>query len=152
MLIFDVKVSPYAVKPQAQSPLEEACDDGIMVSISQQSSSLRIYARNTQTLFNKVYLANETHLWKSQQTVHEESFDIIFQIGQQKKDGTAIIEFEEQRYSIKVQFNMITSNAVFLQQSNQEHISDDDGYQSRQLNYQPSFDTSFTMQNVYLGK
>ena len=34
MLIFDVKASPYAVKPWAQSPLEEACDDGLMLSIT----------------------------------------------------------------------------------------------------------------------
>jgi hypothetical protein len=81
MLVFDVKSRPYAVKHKAQSTLEEASDDGLMLSISQQSSFLRIYARNIQTSFNKVYLANETHLWKSLYTVHDEIDNIIFRIG-----------------------------------------------------------------------
>ena len=152
MLVFDVKPSPYAVKPQAQSPLEEACDDGLMLSISKQSSLLRIYARNPYTLFNRVYWANEKHLWKSLQTAYDEIDNIMFQIGKQIKDGTALIELEVPRYSIIVQFNMISSNAVFLQKSYQEHMSEVNGYLARQLNNLPKFDTTFTTQNVHLGE
>jgi hypothetical protein len=65
MLLFDVKANPYPVKPKTQSPFEEACDDGIMVTIVPYSSNLRIYTTNDQTGFNKVFWANETHIWES---------------------------------------------------------------------------------------
>jgi hypothetical protein len=81
MLLFDVKANPYPVKPKAQSPLEEACDDGIMLTIISYSSHLRIYTANAQTGFNRVYSANDTHIWESFQTVHGERNNIFFEIG-----------------------------------------------------------------------
>jgi hypothetical protein len=51
--------------------------------------------------------------------------------------------------SIKVWFNMITSKALFLQNLNQEYISDVDGYQPRQL--LAVFNETFTNQSVFLG-
>lgn len=65
MLVFDVEASPYPVKPKTQSPLEEACEEGLMLSINSQSHPLHIYASNSETQFNRMYKANETHLWKS---------------------------------------------------------------------------------------
>jgi hypothetical protein len=49
-----------------------------------------------------VYWGNEKHLMKSDQEVYDEKDDIIFKIGQQIKDGTALIEFEVSNYSIRV--------------------------------------------------
>jgi hypothetical protein len=65
MLVFYVKANPYPVKPYKLLHLEEVCDEGLMLSINSQSYPLRIYTRNSKTRFNKVYRANETHLWKS---------------------------------------------------------------------------------------
>jgi hypothetical protein len=33
MLVFDVKANSYPDKPKTESPLEEACDDGLVLSI-----------------------------------------------------------------------------------------------------------------------
>lgn len=44
---------------------------------------------------------------------------------------------------------MITSKALFLQNLNQEYISDVDGYQPRQL--LAVFNETFTNQSVFLG-
>jgi hypothetical protein len=52
LLVFDVKPNPYPVKPKIQSPLEDACDDDLMLFISPQSSPLRIYTHNSKNRFN----------------------------------------------------------------------------------------------------
>ena len=65
MLLFYVKANPDPVKPKKLLPLEEACDEGLMLSINSQSYPLRIYTRNPKTRFDRVFMANETHLWKS---------------------------------------------------------------------------------------
>jgi hypothetical protein len=46
---------------------------------------------------------------------------------------------------------MITHKATFLQLTNQESISEFDGFHSRQLNVVPKFNVAFTAQSVYLG-
>ena len=76
MQVFDVVASPYPVKPKAQSPIEEACDDGLTLSICPESYHLRIYARNARTSFKSFYRANETHMWKSKKIVPDERENI----------------------------------------------------------------------------
>jgi hypothetical protein len=127
LLIFEVNPNPFPVKPKAQSPLEEACDDGLTLSICPESSPLRIYAKSERNKFKRVYKANETHMWKSKQTILDERDNIKFFKSYQKKDGTAQIIFEVPMSLIKVEFNMITHKAAFLQKSNQEHIREVDG-------------------------
>jgi hypothetical protein len=78
LLVFDVKPNPYPVLPKIQSPFDDACDDDIMLSISLQSSHIRIYTHKSKDQFNREYKANETHLWKTQETVLDERDNIRF--------------------------------------------------------------------------
>ena len=58
LLVFDVNANSYPINPKTQSPLEEACDDGLMLFICPQSYPLSIYSKNAQTRLNRVYRAN----------------------------------------------------------------------------------------------
>ena len=64
LLVFDVKPNPFPEKPRIQFPLEDACDDTLMLSICSQSFRLRIYIRNSKNRFIKEYSANKTHILK----------------------------------------------------------------------------------------
>lgn len=70
-----------------QSSFEEACTDGLMLSLQPRSTSLKIYAHNPISRINSVYRANKTNFWKSQ-PAHDES-DFVF-----VKDIPQIVGFE----------------------------------------------------------
>lgn len=74
-----------------QSSFDEACIDGLLLSLQPRPTSLKIYAHNPMSRFNSVYRANKTHLWRSEPGL-ENIDNIRYEIGRQEMVGFALIE------------------------------------------------------------
>ena len=74
-----------------QSSFDEACVDGLLLSLQPHLTSLIIYAQNPMSRFNSVYRANKKHLWRSEPGF-ENIDNIIYEIGRQQMVGFALIE------------------------------------------------------------
>ena len=78
-----------------QTSFEEACTEGVLLSLENRSNSLSIYVQNPISRVNKVYRANETHLSESEPAPDEFNKNkIIFGNGTQKMDGSTFLEIE----------------------------------------------------------
>jgi hypothetical protein len=74
-----------------QTTFEEACTEGILLSLVNRPTSLIIYVQNPTSRENTVYRANETHLWESE-PAPDEINNIIFDIGRHQMVGPALLE------------------------------------------------------------
>jgi hypothetical protein len=74
-----------------QSSFDDACINGLLLSLQPHPTSLIIYAHNPTSRFNSVYRANKTHLWRSEQTL-ENIDNIKYEIVRHQMVGLALIE------------------------------------------------------------
>jgi hypothetical protein len=97
-----------------QSLFDEACIDGLMLTLLPSSTSLTIYARDSMSRFISVYRANETNFWKSK-PAHDEN-DIVFVKGIPQMVGFALLEIDAPNTpGLKVKLNLETFEAKLFQ-------------------------------------
>ena len=97
-----------------QSSFEEACTDGLMLSLQPSSTSLTIYVHNPFSRFNSVYRAIKTNFWKSE-PAHDES-DIVFVKDISQMVGFALLEINVPNSpGLKVKLNLGTFEAELFQ-------------------------------------
>jgi hypothetical protein len=76
-----------------QTSFEEACTEGILLSLQLCPTSVNIYVHNPISRVNAIYRANETHLWESV-PASDEINNIIFGIGSHQMVGPALLEID----------------------------------------------------------
>jgi hypothetical protein len=91
--IFYVKSEFQTIKLSKQTSFEEACTEGILLSLQLCPTSVNIYVHNPISRVNSVYRANETHLWESV-PASDEINKIIFGIARHQMVGPALLEID----------------------------------------------------------
>jgi len=74
-----------------QSSFDEACVEGLFLSLQPRPTSLIIYAHNPMSRLNSVYRANKTHLWRSEAGL-EKIDNIKYESDRHQMVGFALIE------------------------------------------------------------
>jgi hypothetical protein len=74
-----------------QSSFDDACINGLLISLQPHPTSLIIYAHNPTPRLNSVYRANKTHLWRSE-PAFEKIDNIKYEIARHQMVGFALIE------------------------------------------------------------
>ena len=112
--IFDMNSKSFTIKLSMQSLFDEACTDGLMLSLQPRSTSLKIYAHSPISRFNSVYRANKINFWKSE-PAHDES-DIVFVKDIPQMVGFALLEINVPNSpGLKVKLNLGTFEAELFQ-------------------------------------
>jgi hypothetical protein len=77
-----------------QATFDDACNDGLLLSLQPRTNSITIYVQNPILAVNSVYRANKTHLWRSEAVHDEIDENVRFASGKHQMVGFALLEID----------------------------------------------------------